>query len=446
MRKLTLRLAVITLAFPTLCGSLAAQTQDLLSQEEPITDSRYISETPASKGYALEFDSKATRDDNILNNNANRVSDYLFQEGAVLDLWETKDPWSIDLQYLPSGVFYKENSALNAADQAFKFDGSYHAARNLQFQVTDSFQDIKGILQSPSNEYSSVPTGPPPNLNATLLTPLARQLANQAELNVVYEITRRSAIDLLGSYALTNFSSPPSLSTLGSSAQNLFNTQTGTGGLGYRYRVSRHFTLGGRYLFEYFHYGQASPDRTHGMFLTALWQVGPHVELSLFGGAQLAMSGGAFLFPGSTVGSGPTPGPTRDWVPVGGASLTLRSNQTVLVLTGERIVTDGGGLLTTVINEHEGAELRRRIPYGFDFVWTGTNARSSALDEFPGTGRVDTQSAGMSIEHLLFQNLNLHVEYDFLRQRANQFVPFEANANANQYTVGISYRIGNHKS
>jgi hypothetical protein len=441
----TLQTIPCMLAFFFMCGSVAAQTQDPLLPEEPISDSRYVGEVPANSGYAAEFDSKATRDDNILANNAHRIGDNLFQEGGLLDLWDAKPLWSVEFQYRPTGIFYQTNSALNALDQNLILDGEYRARPNLRFLWNESFQEIKGILESPSNEFYSLPTGPPPSLNATVLTPLARQLANQSEVNVAYDLTSRSSIDVSGSYAFANFSE---FSNLGSSDLSLFNTQTGTGGLGYQYRLTRHFTIGGRYLFQYFHFGQANANDTHSMFLTVSWEMGPHATLSFFGGSQYSISHGQFVLPltiGSSPGSSLTFGPTNEWVPAGGGSLTLRSDRTVLRVTAQRLITDGGGLLTTVINQNEGAELRQRIAYGFDFIWTGSNARSIALDETPGTGAADTQSAGMSIEHSLFEDLSMHVEYDFMRQRINSFVPFEANANINRYTVGVSYRIGDHK-
>jgi hypothetical protein len=111
----------------------------------------------------------------------------------------------------------------------------------------------------------------------------------------------------------------------------------------------------------------------------------------------------------------------------------------------QRLVADGGGLLTTAVNAYEGAELRRRLAYGWDLLLMASNARSVALQGFLGRGALDAQSAEVALEHSLFENLNMHFEYDFVRQRANQYVPFAADVEDNRYTVGILYRIGSHK-
>ena len=71
---------------------------------------------------------------------------------------------------------------------------------------------------------------------------------------------------------------------------------------------------------------------------------------------------------------------------------------------------------------------------------TASNARSVALQGPSGKGVVDTQAAGMAIEHAIVQTLSIHVGYDYLRQRTNQFVPFALNADRNRFTLGIFYR------
>jgi hypothetical protein len=120
--------------------------------------------------------------------------------------------------------------------------------------------------------------------------------------------------------------------------------------------------------------------------------------------------------------------------------VTFRSNQTLFRLTGQRLVSDGGGLLAAVTNSYEGAEVRRRIGGRWDGVLTVSNARSVALQGPSGKGAVDTQAAGIAIERPIVQTLSLHVGYNYFRQRTNQFVPFAFNADRNRFTIGLFYR------
>ncbi len=447
MRFRRLPIALHALVILAVCGSLVAQTLEPLPPQESQGDSRYASEAQTSSGFALDLQSSLTHDNYIFSNNANRQSDSAFQGGAFLNLWKTRPLWSVGLEYRPTILLHETATAINALDQGLKLDGIYSLRRNLQFHwkqsVLYSVYYTAGVLGSASNEYFSLPTGPPPGtLNSTLITPLIPELTNQSELGVIYDISRRSLFEVSGNYAFREIPGATS-STL-----NLFNTQSSTGGFGYQYRLTRHFTLGSRYLFQNFHYDVAGRDDTHSMFLTALWQMGPYVLVSIFGGPSFSRTGGPSTILSGNAGASEnilSTGTVGKWGPGAGASLTLRSDQTVLRLTVQRLVDDGGGLLTTVVNAYEGALLRRRLAYGWDLLLMASNARSVALQGSLGRGALDTQSAEVALEHSVFGNLNMHFEYDFIRQRANQYVPFAAEVDDNRYTVGILYRIGSHK-
>jgi hypothetical protein len=379
-------------------------------------------------------------DNNIFSNDAHRQSDNVFQEGALLNVWKTKPLWSVGLQYQPTILLYQTATAFNALDQGLKLDGNYRVLPHLQFRWSESIHYTTGALESAPNEYVSLPNGPPPSLNSTLITPLIRELANQSGLELVYNSSSRSFFEVSGSYAFLDFPGGAS------STAGLFNTQSSTGGFGYQYRLTRHFTLGFRYLFQRFHYDVGSRDDTHNAFVTALWQTGPHMVVSLFAGPSFSMTGVPLTIlsgQARTPGAIPSGTTARMLSPGAGVSLTLRSDQMVLRLTAQRLITDGGGLFTTVVSAYEGAELRHRLGYNSDLVLVASNARSAVLQGFSGRGAVNTQSAGVSVEHSVFENLSVHFEYHVFRQRVNQYVPF-ADVDDGRYTLGIFYRIGRH--
>ena len=443
MRFRRLPIALHVLVILGICASVVAQTEESLPPQQAQDDSRYTPEVQTSSGFALDLQSNATHDDNILHNDANRQSNYIFQEGAFLNVWKARPGWNVELKYQPTILLYQTATAYNALDQGFTVDGNYRVRPNLKFRWNESVHYTTGGLESAPNEHFSLPTGPSPGtLNSTLITPLIRQLANQSELDVIYDISRRSLFEVSGSYAFLKFPGATS------SAPELFTTQNGTGRFGYQYRLKRYFTLGFQYSFQTFHYGLPGRDNTHDMFLTTLWQMGPHVFLSIFGGPSFSITGQPLtilLANASASGNILATGAARKWSPGAGGSLTLRSDQTVWRLTVQRLIADGGGLLTTVVNTYEGAELRHRLAYGWDLVLAASNARSVPLQEVLGRGALDTQSGDVALEHSLFENLNMHFEYDFFRQRANQHAPFAADVDDNRYTVGILYRIRGHK-
>jgi hypothetical protein len=132
-------------------------------------------------------------------------------------------------------------------------------------------------------------------------------------------------------------------------------------------------------------------------------------------------------------------------VPAGGGSFTLKSDRTALQFAAQRLVTSGGGLLGTVTSAYGGVQLRRRMTADWDLVLTGSGAQTQQIQSGGASGNIQTQTAGIALEHAIFENLFFHGEYDFLRQRVNQFVPLGTDINRNQYTVSIFYAFGEHR-
>jgi hypothetical protein len=421
-----------------MCAPVVGQTQDPPPPQTPYTDSRYADEPPSSSGFALDLQSNVVRDNNVFSSNANRQSDFVFQDGAFLEFWKTEPIWSVGIDYRPTILLHETATPLNAVDQALQLDGTYRLRRHLQVQLKESLYYTTGALASTSNEYFSLPNTSSTGLNSTLITPLIRELKNSSDLNVVYNSSRRASFEVSGSYSFLDFGGGPTVTA------GLFNTQSRAGSFAYQYRVTEHWTIGFRYSLQNYRYEFGARDDTHSAFVTAMWQMGPHVTVTIFGGPSLSITGGP---PASATISASASQTTLStaaagiWSPSAGGTLTWRSDQTVLRLTAERLITDGGGLLNTVVNANEGAELRHRLAYGSDLVLMASNAQWAAVQGFGGRGIVDTQSAGIALEHALFEKLRMHLGYDFSRQHLNQYVHF-ADVDEGRYTVGIVYRIG----
>lgn len=430
-------------AFLTLTGtpfSVLAQEQ-ATAPKEPEKDSRYATEEPESNGFRVEMHSAASYDDNILGDNAHRIGDYVFEEGGAISLWTRKPTWRLGLDYRPNALIYKNDGNFNQLDQRLGFDNEFHAGRHLLFKLNDTLDYATGVLEPQTNGDVSLPVSGSPVLNNTIIAPFSRQFGNDATGEMEYDVSLRSSFDFSGGEGFRRFKNignpNPSIAT------SLFNTQSDTGSGGYNYRMTKHLTTGLEYKFEDFSFSQLSHTRTQGGYLKVLWEASPFLAFSAYGGAEYADSTGQFqtnpLQPGSTT----VTLATQHWSPAGGGTVTFRSNETVFRLTGQRLVQDGGGLLSAVTNSYEGAEIRQRMGGRWDAILTASNARSVALQGLTGKGAVDTQAAGMAIEYPIAPNLSLHAGYNYLRQRTNQFVPFALNADRNHYTLGIFYRTRN---
>jgi len=442
-RGFLLRLAA---SFTLMSAPLAAQEQERPAPKEPESNSAYITQEPEASGFAVELHSAANWDDNILGNNAHRVRDYVFEEGALFSVWTKGPGWKLGLDYRPNGLFYRTASNFNQLDQRLNFDNEFHAGRHLLFRLKDSLDYATGVLEPQANGELSLPSGGLSNLNATLFTPFARQFANEASGEVEYDLSYRSSFNFSGGHGFRRFTGIGNANT--SPAPNLFGTQSDLGGGTYSYRVTKHFTAGLEYQYQNLSFSQSFHDITHGAFLRVLWDANPYTTLSFFGGGQYSDSEGQFLAPSTNPlqpGNVATTLRTRRWSPGGGGSVTFRSDQTVIRLSAHQLVADGGGLLPAVTNSYEGAEIRRRMPGKWDIVITGSNARSLALQGPNGKGAFDTQAAGAALEHPLVQTLSLHLGYNYLRQRANQSVPFAVDMDRNRFTLGLFLRSHDYR-
>src|SRR5215472_6136790 len=130
---------------------LAVQGQERPAPKEPETNSRYVSEEPENSGLVVLFHSTASRDNNILGNNASRLEDYVLEEGAVFSIWAHKPEWRVGLDYRPNALIYQTYGALNQFDQRMDFNSEFHAARHLIFRLKDSVEYATGVQEPQTN-------------------------------------------------------------------------------------------------------------------------------------------------------------------------------------------------------------------------------------------------------------------------------------------------------
>jgi hypothetical protein len=437
-------LAVCFIAGLWLCAPAMAQIQtigDSTSDSSSLTlQSNYSSlgGTPLPSGMNAELETRVMRDSNVLSNNARPFSDTIYEEGAVINLWKSQPRWNFALQYRPTGLLYQSESSLNAFDQGLSLVGGYSFSPRLHFTGTETFDARTGELLPPSNQYFVLPTSTVPGLNTTLIAPTSRDLSNSSQGEISYDVSPRTTLDFTGGYLLENFSGVNTLPE-GVLPATLLDSNGATGGAEYRYRLTERFTVGLRYLYQYFHYGTGGSDATNSGFLTAHWDVKQYASLDLYGGPSDSVAvGTSSLLPAVNQSSGNF----ETMTPAFGGTFSLRSDETVFNVSAQHMVSSGGGLLMTVISDYEGAELRRQLGENWDFIVTGGYARDAALQIPINKGKADAQTFATAFEHPLLQKLSVHFEYDYLRQRVNQFVPLGTNVNTNEFSVGLFYRMG----
>lgn len=409
---------------------------------DPLAHSRYAGETSLLNGVDLELHSEVTVDNNVFNRNNNRHGDLIFQEGASFSLLRRRQTWDIWLDYRPDYVFFRQSSAINQFNQEFGIDTDYRPTRHVTLRLKDSLAYEMGVLVPRLNADFNLPIGPPAALNTTIFTPTARAFSNQVGFDTAVEVSRRTSFEITTGYGFRRFS------RLGPTVADFLNTKGYTGGFGLQYRVTERLTIGPRFLYQNYRFGSFATDKTESAFINVAYESGPGLSFSAFGGPQYSDANGQFLR-ASNDPSKPSiilvPGSHKGWNIAGGGAVNLRSEKTLLRFSAQRMVSDGGGLLTAVSNTSEAVELRRRLNRYWDVVFTAVNARSLSLQSSTGRGQVDGQSFGVAVERPITENWSVHGDFNYLRQRTNQVVPFEANIDRNRVMVGVFYRIGTYK-
>ncbi len=437
-KRNTVAFGVCLIAVLWICAPLKAQVQTIDDGTFNLSmDSSYATRPPSPSGINAELGTRLMRDTNVFNDNARPSSDFIYQESALINLWKSQPRWNLALQYRPTLLHYQHESSLNSFDQGLELTGNYSFTPRFRLQGTETFNSFTGFLPSSSNQYFVLPTSGFTGVNSTLIAPASHNLSTASEGDLFYNVSPRGSFDLTGGYSLEDFSGVKNLPQ-GVLSPGLLDTNGATGGAGYAYRYTQRITLGLRYIYQYFHYGPGGSDESHTGLITVHWSVTDHAGLDLYGGPSYSSAVGIPILPGTNEVS--TQFTTLS--PAFGGTFSLRSDQTVLNISAQHTVSSGGGLLMTVMSDYEGAEVRHQLMDNWDFVVTGGYNRSVALQSNQSKGKISGETFGTAFEHSIIGELSARFEYDYLRQRINQFVPLGTNVNTNQISVGLFYRIG----
>jgi hypothetical protein len=409
-------------------------------QDDPSQQLRYVQyadESTPKNNLVMDFNGATAYDDNVLGDNADRQGAMVFQTGAHFGWEEERARFSISLDYQPEFVMYSNVSGYNQIDQTLRFSGKYHVSRHFELRFQNSGFYFTGIASPTLNENATFTSGPQPTLNNTVLIPLAHEITDEARMDGVYQISRRSALDVFSTVGIRNFSG------VKNSQETLLNTQTLTGGLAYTYRVNASSTLGVSAQHQNLRYG-SSLDRIESAFLTFTWQGKSGLSASLYGGPQYVRLKDSFLLPTSSA-------PTTTYFLAresgtklnagGGASLGWRSNRTVVQASVQQIASDGGGVFTSVTDISESFDVRRELRKHWDLLMTVTTGQSRALSGLFGGAVLSGQAGSLSVERDIGSKLVAQVGYQAGRQRVSGTYPFQVDMNRNYISLGFIFRF-----
>lgn len=383
----------------------------------------------------LSLAQETAYDDNVLNNNAQRRADESFSLGARIGFQHERKQSSLALDYQPDLLLYREVPGYNVMNQGLQVDAKYQLHPRFGLRLRDSLQYHTGIFSPRSGEDLMPGLGSPTSLNDTVFTPLARLFENNVRLDAGYQKSYRTSLTFFGGFLTRDF--------LGRTAaqQGLRDTQGVQAGTQYSYRLSRSDTLGVLYLLGNMHVGDASRALIHTGFASYARQFSPSMRLDVFGGPQYARLHDRFTLTLPFLTLTGQLYRTR-WHAALGGTFTRQSENTVLQISAQRIVTDSGGLLVGAVSNSEVAvNVRRRLARSWHANWNLGVANSKVLDSGIWSGEIQSRNSGIALEHSLTENLTARLRYNFVHQRSAGSMALANALDRNRVSFGISWQL-----
>lgn len=394
----------------------------------------YAGTPPPQNILALGFTTGSSYDDNILGNNQQRIGDTNFLFGPSLSLRREGSRLRLALSYQPYFRIYRTASELNSLDHELAFDAGYRVSSRLAFRTRTSASYTNGFSQASQNEQVLPGIGSPSSINQTVFTPTVRQLIVSSRIDASYQASAHDSIGLFFSQSTLDFEQQIS------NAGSLQNTLERDAGLLYRHRLSPHTTVGIDYLLLDIQFGPESQTLVQSAFFSYAQQISPSLSLRVFGGPQYSRLDERYSLPlnPSTLQA---PVFSTHWNWATGGVLTMRSDKTVFLLTAQRQISNGGGLLGPVVSSSVEANVRHRLAGRWDAFWTSGYANNGSLRSTFSQGDYRSLTAGTGLQCSLTEKLALGVRYDFVRQTGTGQSPLFANFDRNLWSVQLSYRF-----
>lgn len=440
-----------TLAVTLLFVSLGVQGW---SQADPSQSSSQNPWHPAVNGESgsLAFSSEAekvnlfsggltlssTYDDNALSSGANRIGNVGYMVMPSLSITEARTRTLWTLNYNPGFVWNQRLSTQYQADHNLDFNLQYRLTEHLSARIHDKFIDQSTSFNR-LNENPLLPGGNVLNQpNQSVITPLANQLTNVTNVDLVDQIGEGTSIGVSGNFNKLIFRNTSN------GAVQLFDNESWGGDAFYSHHLSARRAVGVTYTFQKIAtFGQdLQHAQSQSVLLFYTVDLKPGMTLSLFAGPDRSTTNDRFQ-----LAVGPILIPINitesRWLVDEGATFAWQGQKTSARINLIHHVTDGGGLTGAVQIYSAGFGLRRQMSE----AWTGdfalnygdNNPLSHAYgNAFSGFG------GSIGLDRTLGEHLSVGMRYGRDFQRSQEYGTKSSPsylANHNRAWITVAYHF-----
>ncbi len=425
---------VFLLASPTMFGQVDSQgNPDPFGTASQPTINITQSQTMGN-AIGLETGYSAGYTDNVLALSSPRISDEIHSLLADLTLLHQGSQVSFLVEYIPYYAFYQNTSAYDQFDQVLSGDLKSMITSHVMLRLRDFYSNTTGSNPQAAGTASSSQSGLPTSPNTSVLTQLAAEQQNTVRGDLSWQPNGRSTFTALGSYEQRSFSEQAV------QALPLLNLSGVDGGGQYSWRSSERTTLGVLGLFQDIQLSGSIPVASPQNMLSESilpswsWQATRETTVQAYGGPQFLQFQEV-----PAVGQNGTPTTSQvTWA--AGVSVTKQDDRNVLVLTGQRLASDGGGYLTFVAYSSLSASYHHHVAKGWDVYLTASSGWDSGLGTSNPLGNLTSQQGSFALTHPVVGKLMWNLQYIFSRQTASAAVLEQANFHRSYVTTGLLYQ------
>jgi len=375
-------------------------------------------------------------DSNVFNDNRSHSVAPLFEPG-VHAAWLQESSMEREhaiLSYDGQALVYPGRQYADHAYQAaaLDFDDRLTPRWDLHMRGGGFYQTGVFFFSSAAQPVSVVSTPE----NPSVITPNAHEWSDQARVDLSYRLGPLGSLGVFARYSRRRYSHI-------TDAAALYNSSTYELGGSYVRRVSRSWWIGPTVSAQRLSFGSVAMANLFTMDWSASWHASPIWTFTGFvGGQHLSMqqqlaeqSNGAVVSVGLL---------QSHWHSQFGGSVQREWSWIRAAISAQRAVTDGGGLLTTVVNTYE--QVLLTIPTTPDamLAWKlsliASHGQSSSLAPGLSQGILRDDRVRVMAQRWLSDRWSIRLVDEFGRQRAIG-LPRYSNATRNIFSVGVAFRL-----
>jgi len=414
--------------------------------EQPVL--RFAGENGPQNLFTFSLFDDTGYDDNLFATNINKIGAFFTSVGPRVSFLTSRKHMTFDFDYAPSFEIFKQNSARDAVNQILALDVAAEMSPRFQLRMRESASELYYGLFGGNGEQLVPGLGPPGGSVPYFINPGSRTIDSASRVDLVFNKSARTSIDVFGGYSLMDIKNPGVNITYG-------NVRSPNAGWSYSYRVSARGSFSATYLYAQSQFASAATRYSNqNLSLSYAYQISNTASVSVFGGPEYTYINETLLIPIQTIfGIIDLPYPIHkpEWDWSGGFSATKTTLGTAFSLFGSRYVASGGGLLTALNSNSGSLVVSRRLPWN----WTGSMALTYSQFQALSFGQAQTgkytiAGGSISLNHRLGERASVRMNYARTRQRGSAATLSAAvgpgldygNMDRNRASIGIDWQIG----